>query len=708
MAEKVRQFVNARIRSDPHVAARLRKWSGICGKLVFAAGWIGLAGSGMDGVLLKHAASWGMHMTGGVALVAIFGSGALLLINHAKGWRFLWVIGEILALAVIVVGIVSLAQHSAGVDVGIEGILLPQGVGMAGRSPIHMTVSAALDTCMLGAALLLLNAQSRGVSISQLLVMPAAFLALASISMSLYVVGVHGDQAQPPLMPLDTAIVFLALCIGILFAHPDRGPLARLACRNAQGFVLRRLIPAQLVLVMAVSWLIATGHRVSLFSSELGTCLGVIGIAAPMAFVIWWSTKWLDGADAYRRDAEEALRDLNAQLESRVAKRTKQLEMAIGELKKEIQKQAAAKDALKRSEANYRFLFECNPLPLYVVDQITLRFIGVNEAALEQYGYTSDEFLGMTADRIRPEDEAELLAEHYKAPRLGRHHAGVWRHKKKDGTVFDVDIFYHGATIEGRPQSLTLALDVTERRRAEQAQRDYAARLRVLSYQLLNVQEAERARIAAELHDEVGQMMTALKLGLQSMRGAARSVGWEAKLADCIQLAAGLLDRIRNLSLDLRPPLLGEIGLAGALDAHVKNLAEMSGQNIEFDAGRLQRLSPQIEIACFRVAQEALTNAVRHAKATRISVRLFLEQGRLQLRVADNGVGFDREEAYRRALAGKSMGLLNMAERVKLIGGSCAIRSAPGQGTSVEASFPPDNAAGVPFIPAGPNRPAPS
>jgi signal transduction histidine kinase len=119
-------------------------------------------------------------------------------------------------------------------------------------------------------------------------------------------------------------------------------------------------------------------------------------------------------------------------------------------------------------------------------------------------------------------------------------------------------------------------------------------------------------------------------------------------------------------------------------------------------------LPPQSEIACFRVAQEGLTNAIRHAEATRISVRLFREQGKLQLRVADIGVGFDRDEAYRRALAGKSMGLLNMAERVKLIGGSCAISSAPGQGTSVEASFPPDDAAGEPFIPAAPSRPAPN
>jgi PAS domain S-box-containing protein len=700
--------MNAHIRSDPHVVAKLRKWSGMCGKLGVAAGCVGLAVWGLDAALLNYAASWGMDMAADVALVSILGSGALLLNNYSTRWSFIRIAGEILALAVIAIGIFTFAQYTQGANVGIEGLLLPQGAGMAGRSNRYMTVSAALDVSMFGSALLLLNAQSRGVSISQLLVLPPILLALVSINMSLYAAGAHGDLVQPPLMRLDAAVAFLILCFGILFAYPDRGPMARLTSRNAQGFILRRLIPAQLVLMMAAGWLIAASHQASLFSSELGTSLAVVEFAALMAFVTWRCAKWLERADANCRDAEEALRVLQAQRESRVAERTKQLEAANGELKKEIRNQAAAEEALKRSETNYRFLFEGNPLPLYVVDQTALRFIAVNEAALEQYGYTRDEFLGMTADRIRPDDEAELLAEHYNAPRLGRHHAGVWRHRKKDGTVFDADIFYHGTTMNGRPHSLTLALDVTEQRRAEEAQRDYAARLRALSYQLLNVQEAERARIAAELHDEMGQTMTALKLGLQSMRGAAKSVGWEAKLADCVQLSAGLLDRIRDLSLDLRPPLLGEIGLAGALDAHVKNIADRSGLEIRFDAGRLQRLPPQIEIACFRVAQEALTNAIRHSEATRISVRLFVKQGRLQLRVADNGVGFDRDEAYRRALAAKSMGLLNMAERVKLIGGSFTIRSAPGQGTSVEASFPPDDAAGEPFIPAAPSRPAPN
>jgi signal transduction histidine kinase/low affinity Fe/Cu permease len=613
--------MNAHIRSDPHVVARLRKWSGICATLVIAAGCIGLSVWGLDGALLKYAAAWGVDMTADVALVSILGSGTLLLIKYAAQWGFIRNTGKILALAVIAIGVVTLAQYALGANVGIEGLLFPQGAGMAGRSDRHMTVSAALDVSMFGTAFLLLNAQLRGVSISQLLVLPAILLALVSINMSLYAAGAHGDQLQPPLMRLDAAVAFLLLCIGILFAYPDRGPMARLAGRNAQGFILRRLIPMQLVLVMAVGWLTAAGHQASLFSSELGTSLAVAGFAALMALATWWSAKWLARADAHRRDADEALRDLNAQPGSRVAERTKQLE---AELENEIRHRAAAEEALKRSEANYRFLFECNPLP------------------------------------------------------------------------------------HGRPHSLTRALDVSERRRAEDAQRDYAARLRALSYQLLHVQEAERARIAAELHDEMGQRMTALKLGLQSMRGAVRSTNSEAKLDDCIQLAAGVLDRIRDLSLDLRPPLLGEIGLAGALDAHINNLADMSGLEIRLDAGRLQRLPPQIEIACFRVAQEALTNAIRHAEATRISVRLFLEQGRLQLRVADNGVGFDWDEAYRRALAGKSMGLLNMVERVKLIGGSCAISSAAGQGTAVEAFFPPDEGAREPFNPAAPSRPAPN
>ena len=102
--------MNAQIRPDPHVVAKLRKWSGICAKLVVAAGCVGLAVWGLDGALLKYAASWGMDMTADVALVSILGSGALLLIKYSARWGVIRIIGEILALAVIAIGVVTLAQ----------------------------------------------------------------------------------------------------------------------------------------------------------------------------------------------------------------------------------------------------------------------------------------------------------------------------------------------------------------------------------------------------------------------------------------------------------------------------------------------------------------------------------------------------------------------------------------------------------------------
>jgi signal transduction histidine kinase len=149
------------------------------------------------------------------------------------------------------------------------------------------------------------------------------------------------------------------------------------------------------------------------------------------------------------------------------------------------------------------------------------------------------------------------------------------------------------------------------------------------------------------------------------------------------------LEQVRTLSLDLRPPVLDELGLTAALDAHVKGFAYRTKLSAKFAAGNMVvRPSKETEIACFRVTQEALTNVMRHAKAGHVSVRLVQSDGVLGLEIKDDGVGFDLEATRRQALAGKSIGLLSMAERVTLVGGQFDIYSSPGKGTVLRAEFP--------------------
>jgi signal transduction histidine kinase len=209
-------------------------------------------------------------------------------------------------------------------------------------------------------------------------------------------------------------------------------------------------------------------------------------------------------------------------------------------------------------------------------------------------------------------------------------------------------------------------------------------RLRALSRRLLEVQEEERKRLARDLHDDLGQVLTALKLQLESL---ARGGG--AQLGDCVDTTSHALDRVRQLSLSLRPLQLDDLGLAAALRSHLDRQARVAGLEPHFESGpALPPLAPEVETACFRVAQEAINNVLRHAGARNLWLRLEADGGRVVLSVRDDGAGFDFEAAKRRAAAGGSLGVVGMEERAALAGGGLEVRTAPGQGTVLLASFP--------------------
>lgn len=213
-------------------------------------------------------------------------------------------------------------------------------------------------------------------------------------------------------------------------------------------------------------------------------------------------------------------------------------------------------------------------------------------------------------------------------------------------------------------------------------------RLRALSRRLLEVQEDERRRLARDLHDDIGQALTALKIQLESLARAPGG-GVSDRLHECAATTAHALERVRQLSLSLRPLQLDDLGLAAALRSHLDRQASLGGLTPHFDATQAPAsVSPEIETACFRVAQEAINNVLRHAAARNLWVRLFSDAGRLALSVRDDGAGFDLDAARRRAAAGGSLGVVSMEERVAQTGGSFDLQTAPGRGTEMLATFP--------------------
>src|SRR5438552_3315992 len=222
--------------------------------------------------------------------------------------------------------------------------------------------------------------------------------------------------------------------------------------------------------------------------------------------------------------------------------------------------------------------------------------------------------------------------------------------------------------------------DITERKRAEEELARRTLQLEALSRRLIEAQEAERRAVARELHDDFGQVLTALKLNLQAQgRGDAESIA----------LVDGAIARMRELAQDLRPPLLDELGLEASLRWYVEREAKRAGLASRLALAPLaQRPPAAVETTCFRVAQEALTNVIRHAQAHVVDVELSAASGTLQLVVHDDGRGFDVSAARKRAAHGGSQGLLSMQERVALAGGDLEIDSAPGRGTTVRARLP--------------------
>ncbi|MBI2294340.1 MAG: PAS domain S-box protein [Betaproteobacteria bacterium] len=230
---------------------------------------------------------------------------------------------------------------------------------------------------------------------------------------------------------------------------------------------------------------------------------------------------------------------------------------------------------------------------------------------------------------------------------------------------------------------------ITDRKAAEQKVRDNADDLRTLSRKLLSVQENERRLLACELHDQFGQTLTALKINLQVMERQPAAVPIASTIAECVQIAGRALEQVRTLVLDLRPPQLDELGLAVALRAHAERQLTSAGVVLDFSApDALAWMSREIEIACFRIAQEALTNIVRHAGARNVRIKLASGGGALCLAVSDDGRGFDYSATRVRAARGGSIGLLSMEERAALAGGRIEISTAPNAGTMLHAVFP--------------------
>lgn len=223
---------------------------------------------------------------------------------------------------------------------------------------------------------------------------------------------------------------------------------------------------------------------------------------------------------------------------------------------------------------------------------------------------------------------------------------------------------------------------------------EHRRRLHELSMKVVTAQEEERKRISRELHDDTAQALTAQLLRLKTVEATGGSAD-PAVLADLIEITAQTLEGVRHMAYELRPPSLDDLGLSASLSGLVAQYHERFGLRVHFKSSCPRgRLSPVVELAVYRVAQEALTNVAKHARASEADMVLRVDDVRLMMEVRDNGRGFDSLSLERRT--GVGLGLFGMRERAALAGGVLSVDSAPSRGTKVRLDVPLTSIAGMP------------
>jgi PAS domain S-box-containing protein len=336
-------------------------------------------------------------------------------------------------------------------------------------------------------------------------------------------------------------------------------------------------------------------------------------------------------------------------------------------------------------------MIESLPGVLYLYDEHG-RFMRWNRSFATVSGYSNEEIARMhPLDFFTGEDRRRVAREIRVVFEQGESCIEA-EFIAKDGSA--KAYYFTGKRIDfrGLPCLIGMGIDITVRKNAEAATDQYARRLQATSHRLLTVQEAERRILARELHDAVGQELTALSLNLTIIDGALPGETQQKireRLEDSQDLLEDTTHHLRNIMVELRPPGLDELGLLAALREHASPVARRAEVAVTVEGVEpAPRLAPTEEIALFRIVQEALNNVVKHAKATECSISLRQTEHHIVLSVTDNGVGFDT--ARRPIMGGYGMGTTTMRERAEAVGARLSLDSAPGAGTriTVELDWP--------------------
>jgi PAS domain S-box-containing protein len=350
-----------------------------------------------------------------------------------------------------------------------------------------------------------------------------------------------------------------------------------------------------------------------------------------------------------------------------------------------------ARRALEESEERFRLFMDHSPALAWIKDS-KLRYVYVNRAHQDVHGISADRMLARDDFAIWPQATARAFRESDETALRSCDAVVLFERaptrEGKEGRFLVVKFKVPDPT--GAPGVGGIAIDVSQYAEAVQKLEESRARIRDLMQRLVSVQEAERRRIAADLHDAVSQNLTAIGVDLEVLRGALPpmvAVQNGLRLDDLRRLAEETALAVRQVMQDLRPPVLDDYGLVPALDWYAQQFATRSGIRAAAHGGLIEpRLPADTELALFRIAQEALANCAKHSGATEVRICVSAREGRIRMTVEDNGRGFAEPDGARAARRG-GFGLPAMRERAEAAGGSLRVEF-PGVGTRIVVELP--------------------
>lgn len=362
----------------------------------------------------------------------------------------------------------------------------------------------------------------------------------------------------------------------------------------------------------------------------------------------------------------EELRQYREQLEDRVALRTAELQ----ESNRKLGLMSFALDLVHEAA--------------YLINKKG-DFLYVNQEACRAHGRSAEELTGMNVTDIDPDFSPEMFAHTWQEVRAKGAVTIETRHRRRDGSVFPVEINSSYIDFEDGALHLALARDISERKEAERRLRESYDMLQEFTAHRESAREGEKRHIAREIHDELGQRLTALRMGIATVRYqlTSQNPALTSELQDLAAQVDGTIQVVRNIATALHPAVL-DMGISPALRWLARQFLTTTGIACDLTLPEEDIPLPEdAAIALFRIVQEGLTNVARHAEASAVTVILTRDSDHCRLEIRDNGLGYDAA-----AKQDKSFGLLGMRERAAMIGGTLVIDTQPGKGTRLQVFIP--------------------